>query len=62
MTQPDLGTAVLITFGGLAVIWLAGFKLKFFLYSFFVLICSAPIAISFLKPYQKSRILSFFDP
>ena len=28
--------------------------------SFFI--CSAPIAISLLKPYQKSRILTFFNP
>ena len=61
-SQPDLGTAVLILMGGLAVIWLAGFRIKFFLYSFFVLICLIPVGISFLKPYQKSRILTFFDP
>ncbi len=60
--QPDLGTAVLILIGGLAVIWLTGFRIKFFLYSFFVLICLIPVGISFLKPYQKSRILTFFDP
>ena len=62
ITQPDLGTAVLILMGGLAVIWLAGFRLKYFIYSFFVLICLTPIGIAFLKPYQKSRILTFFDP
>ena len=60
--QPDLGTAVLILFGGLAVIWLTGFRIKFFLYSFFVLICLMPIGISFLRPYQKTRILTFFNP
>ncbi len=60
--QPDLGTAVLILFGGLAVIWLTGFRIKFFLYSFFVSICLIPIVISFLKPYQKSRILTFLNP
>ena len=60
--QPDLGTAVLIMAGGVAVIWLTGFRIKFFLYSFFVLICLIPVGISFLKPYQKSRILTFFDP
>jgi len=37
-SQPDLGTAVLIMIGGLAVIWLTGVRIKFFLYSFFVLI------------------------
>ena len=62
MTQPDLGTAVLILIGGFAVIWLTGFRIKFFLYSFFFSVCLLPVAISFLKPYQKSRILTFFDP
>tara|TARA_B100000315_G_scaffold123487_1_gene113485 strand:- start:1003 stop:2118 length:1116 start_codon:yes stop_codon:yes gene_type:complete len=61
-SQPDLGTAILIAIGGVAVIWLAGFRIKFFLYSFLILIFLTPIGISFLKPYQKSRILSFFDP
>ena len=60
--QPDLGTAVLIMVGGLSVIWLAGFRIKYFLYSFFVLMCLTPVGISLLKPYQKSRILTFFNP
>ena len=60
--QPDLGTAVLIAITGLIVIWLTGFRLKYFLYSFFVLICLIPVGISFLKPYQKSRILTFLNP
>ena len=61
-SQPDLGTAVLIMIGGIAVIWLTGFRIKYFLYSFFVLICLIPIGISYLRPYQKSRILTFFNP
>ena len=61
-SQPDLGTAMLILIGGLAVIWLTGFRIKFFLYSFFVLTCLIPVGISFLRPYQKSRILTFFNP
>jgi rod shape determining protein RodA len=60
--QPDLGTSVLILIGGISVIWLTGFRIKFFLYSFFVLICLLPVGISFLKPYQKARILTFLDP
>ena len=62
ISQPDLGTAVLIALGGLAVIWLTGFRIKYFLYSFFVLIFLIPVGISFLKPYQKSRLLTFFNP
>jgi len=60
--QPDLGTSVLIMIGGFAVVWLTGFRIKFFLYSFFILIFFIPFGISFLEPYQKSRILTFFDP
>ncbi len=62
ISQPDLGTAILIALGGLAVIWLAGFKVKYFLYSFFVLLCLLPVGISFLRPYQKTRILTFLNP
>jgi len=60
--QPDLGTAVLIAISGLIVIWLTGFRIKYFFYSFLVAICLMPVGISFLEPYQKSRILTFFDP
>jgi len=62
VAQPDLGTAVLIMIGGFAVVWLTGFRIKFFLYSFFILIFFIPFGVSFLEPYQKSRILTFFDP
>ena len=62
VAQPDLGTALLIAIGGLSVIWLTGFRIKYFAYSFFILICLTPIVISFLKPYQKVRILTFLNP
>ena len=62
LTQPDLGTAFLIAAGGVIVIWLAGVKMKFFAYLGVIFLSVAPIAISFLKPYQKSRILTFLDP
>ena len=42
--------------------WLAGLNIKYFLYSSIALIISTPFAIAFLKPYQKLRILTFFDP
>ena len=62
LTQPDLGTAFLIAAGGAVVIWLAGVKMKFFAYLSLVFLAVTPVAISFLKPYQKSRILTFLDP
>ena len=61
-SQPDLGTALLILISGLIVIWLTGFRMKFFFYSLSVCILLLPVGISFLKPYQKSRILTFLNP
>ena len=53
---------MLILAGGISVIWLTGFKIKYFIYSLFGFICLIPVGISFLKPYQKSRILTFLNP
>tara|TARA_B100001121_G_scaffold305045_1_gene321577 strand:- start:246 stop:1370 length:1125 start_codon:yes stop_codon:yes gene_type:complete len=62
VSQPDLGTSVLIVLSGIIVLWLAGVNIKYFFYSSIAFIISAPFVISFLKPYQKLRILTFFDP
>jgi rod shape determining protein RodA len=62
VTQPDLGTAILILFSGAIITWLAGVRWKIFAYLLGALIVLAPVAISFLKPYQKSRILTFLNP
>ena len=61
-TQPDLGTSILIAAGGVTVAWLAGVRVKFFTISALAFLALLPIAISFLKPYQKSRILTFLNP
>ena len=62
LTQPDLGTAILILLSGIVVIWLAGVQWKIFAYLSGLAVIMAPVAISFLKPYQKSRILTFLNP
>jgi len=62
ISQPDLGTAILIAGSGLVIIWLAGINIKYFVYSSLLLLVSLPFVISILKPYQKSRILTFFNP
>ena len=62
LSQPDLGTSILIASSGLVVIWLSGVNIKYFIYTGLILIVSAPFVISFLKPYQKIRILTFFNP
>ena len=60
--QPDLGTSILIALSGLIVLWLAGINVKYVIYSSLLFLISAPFVIAFLKPYQKLRILTFFDP
>ena len=62
ITQPDLGTSVLIAGSGIVVIWIAGLNIKYFVYSILLLLVSFPFIISVLKPYQKARILTFFNP
>ena len=62
ISQPDLGTSVLIALSGLIILWLGGVKIKYFVYSFFTFLISLPFIISFLKPYQKLRILTFLNP
>ena len=62
VSQPDLGTAILILLSGVVVTWLAGVRWKIFAYLSLMATVTAPIAISFLKPYQKSRILTFLNP
>ena len=60
--QPDLGTSILIALSGLIVLWLAGISVKYVIYSSLFFLISTPFVIAFLKPYQKLRILTFFDP
>ncbi len=61
-TQPDLGTAILIALSGIIVLWLAGLHVRYFVYSSLAFLVSTPFIISFLEPYQKLRILTFFNP
>ncbi len=62
IVQPDLGTSLLISISGIVVLWFAGLNHKYFFYSILISILSLPFIISFLKPYQKIRVLTFLDP
>ena len=62
IVQPDLGTALLISISGIAVLWFAGINHKYFIYTMLGFLISLPFIISFLKPYQKLRVLTFLNP
>ena len=60
--QPDLGTALFILLVAISLLWLAGLNLKIFTFGTLLILLIAPLSISFLKPYQKQRILTFLNP
>ncbi|MFL0413760.1 rod shape-determining protein RodA [uncultured Sphingomonas sp.] len=63
MLQPDLGTALMITAGGLTVMFLAGVPLRLFVGGALALAIAAPLAVNFLlHDYQRNRVLIFMDP
>lgn len=59
--QPDLGTAIAIVMITLAVLFIAGMELKYYLYP----LAAAPVIFYFLVwrvPWRHQRILAFMDP
>lgn len=63
MLQPDLGTALAITFGGATVMFLAGLPLRWFMGAAAATVVIAPIAFfTLLHDYQRNRVLTFLDP
>lgn len=63
LVQPDLGTALAITFGGLVVVFLAGLPLRWFIGGGLAALIIAPLAYFFgLHDYQRRRVTTFMDP
>lgn len=59
LKQPDLGTALIIGFSGVLLLWLARVGRGFFITLFLLGALGAPIAWKMLKPYQKQRVIVF---
>ena len=63
MLQPDLGTALAITFGGIVLMFLAGLPLSWFIGGGLAAAIAAPIAFfTLLHDYQRRRVTVFLDP
>ncbi|MEK9650133.1 MAG: rod shape-determining protein RodA [Gammaproteobacteria bacterium] len=61
--QPDLGTSLLVALSGLFVLFLAGLSWPFIGITFGILVISSPfIWNNLLRPFQKERILTLFNP
>jgi rod shape determining protein RodA len=62
MLQPDLGTALSITFGGVVMMFLAGVRLWLFAGAGLAAVGAMPLVWSLLHDYQRKRVLIFLDP
>lgn len=60
--QPDLGTALLLLFGAVSILFVAGIHWGYFLGAFSAVLCLIPVFWSFLHDYQKNRVLNFLTP
>ncbi len=62
MTQPDLGTALMLVFTAGAMFFVVGVQLWKFGVVILTAIILMPIAWHFLHDYQKNRVLTFLNP
>ena len=60
--QPDLGTALTLVPIALTALFLAGLRLRFFAAMVLIGVLALPVALHFMKPYQKARISNFLNP
>ena len=62
LVQPDLGTALIIAFGGVATMFLAGVPLRLFALGAAAAAVLTPVALHTMHDYQRSRIEIFLNP
>jgi rod shape determining protein RodA len=62
LRQPDLGTALMLMIVGAAVFFVAGVRWWKFAAVFAAVLAAVPVIWQFLLPYQRRRVLIFFDP
>ncbi len=60
--QPDLGTALMIVMGGMAILFLAGLPAWLFIAAGVAVSAAVPIVWQFMRDYQKDRVLTFLNP
>jgi len=60
--QPDLGTAILVLFSGVVVLFLSGMRWRVILVLLGLVAAAAPLMWNFMHTYQRKRILMLFNP
>ena len=62
LRQPDLGTAAMLVFGAMALLFAAGVRWWHFAAAGGAALAAGPVAWSLLHDYQRRRVLTFLDP
>ena len=62
LKQPDLGTAIMLAGGGVALLFLAGVRWWKFALVLGPMLLALPLIWQQLHDYQKQRVLTFLDP
>ncbi len=61
--QPDLGTAIIVLFSGVIVLFLGGLQWRYILIAFGIIAIAIPSLWFFgMKEYQKDRVETFLNP
>jgi rod shape determining protein RodA len=62
LVQPDLGTAIILGLVFMSMMLIGGLRIKSFLGLAVAGLAFLPIGWNLLWPYQRQRVLTFFDP
>lgn len=62
MTQPDLGTSLMIVMCAIVMFFIAGASMWLFITGGTAVLAMIPVAWMFLHDYQKGRVLTFLNP
>jgi rod shape determining protein RodA len=63
LRQPDLGTSLLLTVVGIAIIFMAGLSWRYVIGAGVAALIAIPVGWQyFLLPYQRERVFTFLDP
>jgi len=60
--QPDLGTALALALGSVAILFVAGLPWRYLLASVVLGVSAVPVLWSQLHGYQKARVMTFLNP
>lgn len=62
LIQPDLGTATMVLFSGLVVMFLSGLPMWIFIAGGAAVAAAMPVIYFMMHEYQRKRVLIFLDP